>query len=89
MHFAEQFGGFENVRFRRKDMYNQIEKQKQLMESDVTETLKYLKNYKVDNNGVFRHLIWMDGKSRVDFEVFGDVMAFDATYKKKNTSFHW
>ncbi|XLS81987.1 hypothetical protein HN51_047818 [Arachis hypogaea] len=40
MHFAEQSGGFENVRFRRKDMYNQIEKQRQLMESDVTETLK-------------------------------------------------
>ncbi|XLU22212.1 hypothetical protein S245_058278, partial [Arachis hypogaea] len=46
MHFAEQSGGFENVRFQRKDMYNQIEKQRQLMESDVTETLKYLKKRK-------------------------------------------
>ncbi|RYR38134.1 hypothetical protein Ahy_A09g043086 [Arachis hypogaea] len=27
----------------------------------------------------------MDGKSRVDFEEFVDVMAFDATYKKNNT----
>ncbi|RYR68376.1 hypothetical protein Ahy_A03g014874 [Arachis hypogaea] len=94
MHFAEQSGGFENVRFRRKDIYNQIEKQRQLMESNVTETLKYPKkrkkldpNYEVDNNGVFRHLIWMDGKSCVDFEVFGDVMAFDATYKKNKYKF--
>ncbi|XLR43818.1 protein FAR1-RELATED SEQUENCE 5-like [Arachis hypogaea] len=98
MQFAEQSGGFENVRFRRTDMYNQIEKQRQLMESDVTETLKYLKkrkkldpkfywSYEVDNNSVFRHLIWMDGKSRVDFEVFGDVMAFDATYKKNKYKF--
>ncbi|XLS71028.1 hypothetical protein HN51_027893 [Arachis hypogaea] len=46
MQFAEQSGGFENVRFRRTDMYNQIEKQRQLMESDVTETLKYLKKRK-------------------------------------------
>ncbi|XP_072066903.1 protein FAR1-RELATED SEQUENCE 5-like [Arachis hypogaea] len=29
----------------------------------------------------------MDGKSRVDFEVFGDVMAFDATYKKNKYKF--
>ncbi|KAL4329183.1 hypothetical protein AHAS_Ahas13G0274600 [Arachis hypogaea] len=79
-------------------MYNQIEKQRQLMESDVTETLKYLKkqkkldpkfywSYQVDNNGMFRHLIWMEGKSCVDFEVFGDVVAFDATYKKNKYKF--
>ncbi|XP_057721098.1 protein FAR-RED IMPAIRED RESPONSE 1-like [Arachis stenosperma] len=98
IHFVEQSGGFENVKFRRKDMYNQIEKQRQLMKNDVTETLKYLKkrkkldpkfywSYEVDNNGVFWHLIWMDGKSRVDFEVFGDVMAFDATYQKNKYKF--
>ena len=27
-------------------------------------------------------LFWFDGRSQVDYELFGDVLAFDATYEK-------
>ncbi|XP_020972750.1 protein FAR1-RELATED SEQUENCE 5-like [Arachis ipaensis] len=36
----------------------------------------------VDAKRVLRALFWCDGRSQLDYEVFGDVLAFDATYKK-------
>ncbi|XP_057734550.1 protein FAR1-RELATED SEQUENCE 7-like [Arachis stenosperma] len=36
----------------------------------------------VDAKGVLRALFWCDERSQLDYEVFGDVLAFDATYKK-------
>ncbi|XP_015939870.1 protein FAR-RED IMPAIRED RESPONSE 1-like [Arachis duranensis] len=36
----------------------------------------------VDVKGVLQALFWCDGRSQLDYEVFGDVLAFDATYKK-------
>jgi hypothetical protein len=38
--------------------------------------------HKVDNGNRLERLFWCDGESRKNFEVFGDVLAFDATYWK-------
>ncbi|GAU44815.1 hypothetical protein TSUD_400340 [Trifolium subterraneum] len=38
--------------------------------------------HKVDNKNRLERLFWYDGESRKNFEVFGDVLAFDATYRK-------
>nr|KYP42154.1 Protein FAR-RED IMPAIRED RESPONSE 1 [Cajanus cajan] len=32
--------------------------------------------------GQLKHLFWADGTNRSDFQCFGDVLAFDSTYKK-------
>jgi hypothetical protein len=36
----------------------------------------------VDKEGRLEHLFWCDGRSQIDYKLFGDVLAFDATYKK-------
>ncbi|KAF7808292.1 Protein FAR1-related sequence 5 [Senna tora] len=37
--------------------------------------------YKVDEDDRLQHLLWADGQCRMDYECFGDVLSFDATYK--------
>jgi hypothetical protein len=36
----------------------------------------------VNADGTLQHLFWCDGVSRMDYLVFDDVLAFDATYRK-------
>ncbi|RYR13681.1 hypothetical protein Ahy_B04g070544 isoform D [Arachis hypogaea] len=36
--------------------------------------------------GLLRNLFWSDGISQLDYQLFGDVIAFDATYKKNKYS---
>jgi transposase-like protein len=36
----------------------------------------------VDSDGRLKNLFWCDGMNRMDYVVFGDVMAFDATYRQ-------
>lgn len=36
----------------------------------------------MDSEGRLEHLFWCDGPSQVDYQVFGDVAAFDETYGK-------
>lgn len=61
--------------------------------SDATAGLNYLEGLRrnddmmffrhtVDEEGRLEHLFWCDGHSRGDYLIFGDVMAFDATYRK-------
>ncbi|RYR14049.1 hypothetical protein Ahy_B04g070714 [Arachis hypogaea] len=38
--------------------------------------------YNVTSDDRLVNLIWADGSSRVDYQYFGDVLAFDSTYKK-------
>jgi hypothetical protein len=38
--------------------------------------------HSVDKDNRLEQLFWCDGESRMNFEVFGDVLAFDATYRK-------
>lgn len=38
--------------------------------------------YKTDENNHLKNLLWADGISRRNFQVFGDVATFDATCRK-------
>jgi hypothetical protein len=63
------------------------------MNSDAEDALEFLKSmclrddmmywkHIVNADGTLQHLFWCDGVSRMDYSVFGDVLAFDATYRK-------
>lgn len=36
----------------------------------------------VDDDGRLQHLFFCEGFSRIDFDIYGDVLTFDATYGK-------
>ncbi|KAL4329546.1 hypothetical protein AHAS_Ahas13G0310900 [Arachis hypogaea] len=89
-----QKGGYDKVGFTRKDLHNHISKTRhdKVKDSDAFVALAYLFS-KVDSDPLFLgkftlkdgrldNLVWADGESVVDYECFGDVLAFDATYKK-------
>ncbi|XP_052109274.1 protein FAR1-RELATED SEQUENCE 5-like [Arachis duranensis] len=71
---ASQCGGYENVNFSIKDMHNQVAKQRRQLPDDLTSAM--------GREGVFRQIFWCDGRCQLDYDLFGDVLAFDATYKK-------
>ena len=90
---ANQCGGYEHVGFVSRDMYNEIAKRRRCLVGDAKSALRYLEceqakdgvlyfNYEEYPDGMLRHLFWCDGRSQQDYELFGDVIAFDATYKK-------
>ncbi|KAJ1443666.1 MULE transposase domain [Sesbania bispinosa] len=90
---ANQSGGYERLVFRNRDMYNEIDKQRRLLVSDVKAAFAYLRKlqsrdsnmfwrHTVDAEGRLEHLFWCDGTSQADYSVFGDVVAFDATYQR-------
>ncbi|XP_058775058.1 protein FAR1-RELATED SEQUENCE 5-like [Vicia villosa] len=91
--FAHQAGGYDKVGFRQRDMYNEVAKDKRSDLSDAGAALEFLATmscsdemlfwrHSIDENGRLQHLFWCDGVCRKDYEVFGDVLAFDATYRK-------
>ncbi|XP_057431809.1 protein FAR1-RELATED SEQUENCE 5-like [Lotus japonicus] len=90
---ASQSGGFDRVPFTKRNLHNQIGKQRRLLKCDVQTAIKYLKGmqkkdplmfwrHHADENGKLEHLFWSDGISQKNYDVFGDVVAFDATYRK-------
>jgi hypothetical protein len=91
--FANQAGGYQKVGFRKRDMYNQLERQRRSNISDASDALGFLESMRstddkifwkhtVDEDGRLEKLIWFDGVGQMDYSVFGDVLAFDATYQK-------
>jgi hypothetical protein len=91
--FANEAGGFENVGFRRKDMYNQQQKLRLTSSTDAKAACEYLETcvqvtiqcfggIGVDDMGRLTHLFWCDGVAQRDYSIFGVVVAFDATYKR-------
>ncbi|TKY53899.1 FAR1-RELATED SEQUENCE 5 [Spatholobus suberectus] len=90
---ANQCGGYDRVGFRRKDLYNQIGRQRKLKNVDAKVALQYLAGlgvndpliffrHTVDKDNRLQHLFWSDGIMQMDYRIFGDVLAFDATYGK-------
>ncbi|XP_072071971.1 protein FAR1-RELATED SEQUENCE 5-like [Arachis hypogaea] len=89
-----QKGGYDKVGFTNKDLHNHISKTRHgkvkdgdafaaladllsKLDSDLLFLEKFtLKDGKLDN------LVWVDEASVVDYECFGNVLAFDTTYKK-------
>jgi hypothetical protein len=91
-YFAAQAGGYENLGYSRRDMYNEEFKQRG-RSSDADGALDFLKGlcskdemmywrHTIKEDGTLQHLFWSDGVSRMDYSLFGDVLAFDATYRK-------
>lgn len=89
--FATQSGGYHMVCFKKKEMYNWIEKERRMQHGDVKEAMKFLQqlhskdpmlfwSHKVGSHGRLLHLFWCDGGCQIDYDIFGDVLAFDATY---------
>lgn len=91
--FANTAGGYDKVGFLKKDIHNQVFRQRKENWSDAKGVVRYLLDLRVkdpamfvahtvDADGRLQHLFWSDGDSQRNYNVFGDVVAFDATYKK-------
>ncbi|KAL4364848.1 hypothetical protein AHAS_Ahas07G0047100 [Arachis hypogaea] len=93
--FAHLCGGYRNVNFIRKDLYNYMDdvRQSRIVEGDAAAAINYLKGKtEMDPLAVVKYsycaekhlgnLFWSDGHMQYDYECFGDVLAFDSTYKK-------
>ncbi|XP_016169062.1 protein FAR1-RELATED SEQUENCE 5-like [Arachis ipaensis] len=89
--FAAQLGGFNLVTFTKQDMYNEIRKQRGLQGGDVSAAIRYLEGlarmdgkmfwrYKLGAGQHLCNLFWSDSRCQEDYGIFGDVLAFDATY---------
>ena len=93
-YMVRQYGSYENVGFIKKDLHNhvQVERQTKTMDGDAEAALAYFcakvdtdplffYKYDVDADNRLDKLFWSDSKSRMDYAAFGDVLAFDTTYK--------
>ncbi|XP_057734403.1 protein FAR1-RELATED SEQUENCE 5-like [Arachis stenosperma] len=94
---ASQAGGYEFVCYGPRDMYNEIARQRRQIPGDAARVLKKLEDMRLkdpqlyfkachDSRGLLRNLFWSDGISQLDYRLFGDVIAFDAMYKKNKYS---
>ncbi|XP_057432777.1 protein FAR1-RELATED SEQUENCE 5-like [Lotus japonicus] len=91
--FANQMGGYHNVPFGPRQMYNERFKKNKDKVCDARGVVGFLRKLKEKDLDLFwKHtynedrrldkLFWSDGCSRDNYSLFGDVLAFDATYKK-------
>ncbi|KAE8667101.1 hypothetical protein F3Y22_tig00112445pilonHSYRG00011 [Hibiscus syriacus] len=89
-----QAGGYHNVEFTHKDLYNALQrgKAKEIIDGDVNALIAYFDykkhddpgffvTYSVDESGALHNLIWSDSTSRSDYICFSYVITFDTTYK--------
>lgn len=99
-YMVAQKGGYADVGFTKKDLYNYFDKKMRdvIKDGDVAAALKHLNvksstdpmlyaEYDVNIDGRMKSLFWADGSSRSDYFCFGDVLAFDATYKKNKYNY--
>jgi len=93
-------GGHTNFGCVRTDVYNVVDQHRRQLENDAEAILAYLHgkqeidllffvSYIVDRGRKLDKLFWCDGRSRMDYEIFGHTLAFDTAYKlnKYNKSF--
>uniref|UniRef100_A0A151UDJ3 Protein FAR1-RELATED SEQUENCE 5 n=1 Tax=Cajanus cajan TaxID=3821 RepID=A0A151UDJ3_CAJCA len=99
-YMVAQKGGYASVGFTKKDLYNYFDSQMrgEIRDGDVVAALSYLRG-KADNDpmlyakfatnsdGGLKQLFWADGCNKSDFLCFGDVLAFDMTYRKNNYNY--
>ncbi|XP_020992143.1 protein FAR1-RELATED SEQUENCE 5-like [Arachis duranensis] len=94
-YMAGMAGGYLLLEFLKKDVYNYADKRQRIKiaDGDANSALVYLERkaesdpmaiakYNVTTDNRLANLIWADGSSRVDYQYFGDVLAFDSTYRK-------
>ncbi|KAH9801186.1 protein FAR1-RELATED SEQUENCE [Citrus sinensis] len=93
-YMGDQVGGSHNLRFKRKDLQNRLDADRsaEIGDTDSVATIAYFTaksdndpglyhEYTLDDENRLRNLFWTDYMARYDYECFGDVLAFDATYK--------
>ncbi|XP_012855477.1 PREDICTED: protein FAR1-RELATED SEQUENCE 5-like [Erythranthe guttata] len=88
--------GRENVGFLKKDAYDYLNRlakdHRHVEDGDAAELIRYFKNksnedglfywdFQVDENNRMCNFFYRDGRCRVDYEAFGDVLSIDTTYK--------
>ncbi|XP_016195358.1 protein FAR1-RELATED SEQUENCE 5-like [Arachis ipaensis] len=94
---ASQACGYECVGYGPRDMYNEIAWQRRQVPGDAARALKKLEDMRLkdpplyfkachDSRGLLRNLFWSNGISQLDYQLFGDVIALDTTYKKNKYS---
>jgi hypothetical protein len=90
-----QKGGHEGLGFIKKDLYNFTDHQARvkIQDGDTFATLSYFQGkadtdtsffseFTFTDDGRLENIFWADSTSRFDYECFGDVVAFDTTYRK-------
>ncbi|XP_062100060.1 protein FAR-RED IMPAIRED RESPONSE 1-like [Humulus lupulus] len=93
-HMALQYRGYEIVYFQLKDAYNKVVEQRRTdcletgaggalgyFDAATTSDLFLFMDYQVGEENRLSNIIWADGKSKRDYAAFGDVLAFDTTYR--------
>ncbi|XP_062093910.1 protein FAR1-RELATED SEQUENCE 5-like [Humulus lupulus] len=97
-HLAQERGGREYVPFLKKDLYNWIGRQRLVQDEEETDAegalgylacmgrsdAEFFETHTIDVENRLADLFWADGISRRDYACFGDIMAFDSTYKKNS-----
>ncbi|XP_016206098.1 protein FAR1-RELATED SEQUENCE 5-like [Arachis ipaensis] len=94
-YLAAQKGGYANLSFNQKDMYNLItqHRKEKVKGGDANAAISYLRGkvgndsyffgkYTLSNENRLENLFWANGTSRIDYECFGDVLTFDSTYNR-------
>ncbi|XP_020973017.1 protein FAR1-RELATED SEQUENCE 5-like [Arachis ipaensis] len=93
-YMAGQSGGYSMLRFTKKDLYNYVHSQwrARILDGDAAATISYLEGkanadlmsvarYTTTADNRLGNLFWVDSIMKSDYELFGDVLAFDATYR--------
>ena len=91
---SKELGGANNVGFLRRDCHNFLHtKRKQLIEAgDGQSVINHFKNkqsedsmffylVQVDQENRLENFFWRDGRSKLDYDCFGDVVVFYTTYR--------
>jgi len=85
-------GGLRNLTFIRKDMNNRTTiLRRELLGVDMSTAIEYFQQIQaknlsflyvvqVDDDNTIKNPFWVDGKSRMAYQHFGDVITFDRTY---------
>ncbi|KAL6348243.1 hypothetical protein AAG906_005535 [Vitis piasezkii] len=93
-YMVKQSGGHQHVGFTQKDIYNHIDAMRriEIKDGDAEIALAYLcgkvemdslffYKFNVDEESRLANLFWADSTARMDYACFGDVLAFDTTYR--------
>ncbi|XP_016199973.1 protein FAR1-RELATED SEQUENCE 5-like [Arachis ipaensis] len=93
-YMAGQSGGYGMLRFTKQDLYNYVHGQwvARICDGDVAATISYLEGkanadmitaarYTRTADNHLASLFWADGEMMSDYQLFGDVLAFNSTYR--------
>ena len=90
--FRKLKGNYGALTFGKKMMDNQKQADRKLKKnSDIACTIKYIERIQltkpgfcckmeVDGEGSVRSLFWTDGRSRMDYKIYGEIICFDTTF---------